>query len=257
LRYDNSQYLSCKKEDKNVKVIIGNFEKISSLIADEFIQQIRQKPNSVLGLATGTSPLGVYTNLIEAYKKGLVSFEKVVTFNLDEYVGLDGNHHQSYRYFMNDNLFNHINIDKNKTHVLLGVGDYLAYAKSYDQEIANYGGIDLQILGLGSDGHIAFNEPNTPFDSLTHIAELTDSTIKDNSRLFDDISEVPTKAVTMGLKSIMNAKKIVLIATGKNKAKAIKDLLKGPISESVPSSILQRHPDCKIYVDDDAYSLIK
>jgi glucosamine-6-phosphate deaminase len=158
---------------------------------------------------------------------------------------------------MNDNLFNHINIDKNKTHVLLGVGDYLAYAKSYDQEIANYGGIDLQILGLGSDGHIAFNEPNTPFDSLTHIAELTDSTIKDNSRLFDDISEVPTKAVTMGLKSIMNAKKIVLIATGKNKAKAIKDLLKGPISESVPSSILQRHPDCTIYVDDDAYSLIK
>ncbi|MDD4154846.1 MAG: glucosamine-6-phosphate deaminase [Bacilli bacterium] len=240
-----------------MKVIIGNFEKISSLIAAEFIQQIRQKPNSVLGLATGTSPLGVYTNLIEAYKKGLVSFEKVVTFNLDEYVGLDGNHHQSYRYFMNDNLFNHINIDKNKTHVLLGVGDYLAYAKSYDQEIANYGGIDLQILGLGSDGHIAFNEPNTPFDSLTHIAELTDSTIKDNSRLFNDISEVPTKAVTMGLKSIMNAKKIVLIATGKNKAKAIKDLLKGPISESVPSSILQRHPDCTIYVDDDAYSLIK
>lgn len=240
-----------------MKIIIGNYHEISRLIADEFIKQISKKPNSVLGLATGTSPLGVYTNLIEAHKKGLISFKKVVTFNLDEYVGLDGQHPQSYRYFMNSNLFDHIDIDKRNTHVLKGVGDYLAYAKQYDNEIAKAGGIDLQILGIGSDGHIAFDEPHTSFDSLTHVSELTESTIRDNSRLFDDISQVPTKAVTMGLKSIMNAKKIVLIATGKNKAQAIKDLLQGPITEDVPCSILQKHPDCTIFVDPDAYGKVQ
>ena len=158
---------------------------------------------------------------------------------------------------MNENLFNHIDIDKAKTHVLKGTGDYLAYANQYDDEIKSFGGIDLQILGIGSDGHIAFNEPGTPFDSLTHVAELAESTIVDNSRLFNDISEVPTKAVTMGLKSIMNARKIVLIATGKNKAKAIYNLLKGKMTEEVPCSILQQHPDCTNYVDEDAYSLCK
>ena len=158
---------------------------------------------------------------------------------------------------MNENLFNHIDIDKERTHVLKGTGDYLAYANQYDKLIEEFGGIDIQILGIGSDGHIAFNEPGTPFDSLTHVAELAESTIVDNSRLFNDISEVPTKAVTMGLKSIMNARKIVLIATGKNKAKAIYNLLKGPKTEEVPCSILQDHPDCTIYVDEEAYSLVK
>ncbi len=240
-----------------MKVVVGNEQEISRLIAEEFIKQVNAKPNSVLGLATGTSPLGVYANLVKANKEGRVSFKQVATFNLDEYIGLEGTHNQSYRYFMNDNLFNHIDIDKNRTHVLKGVGDFEAYMRQYDDEIASFGGIDLQILGIGSDGHIAFNEPGTPFDSLTHIAELTESTIKDNSRLFNDISEVPTRAVTMGLKSIMNARKIVLIATGKNKAKAIKDLLTGPKTEEVPCSILQDHPDCTIYVDEEAYSLVK
>ncbi len=240
-----------------MKVIVGNNEQISKLIAEEFIKQVNEKPNSVLGLATGTSPLKVYANMIKAYKNGKVSFKDVVTFNLDEYIGLEGTHKQSYRYFMNDNLFDHIDIDKNNTHVLLGVGDYLAYANQYDELIKQAGGIDLQILGIGSDGHIAFNEPGTPFDSLTHVAELAESTIKDNSRLFNDISEVPTKAVTMGLKSIMNAKRIVLIATGKNKAQAIYNLLKGKMTEEVPCSILQKHPDCTIYVDEEAYSLVK
>ena len=239
-----------------MKVVVGNEQEISRLIAEEFIKQVNAKPNSVLGLATGTSPLGVYANLVKANKEGRVSFKDVATFNLDEYIGLEGTHNQSYRYFMNDNLFNHIDIDKNRTHVLKGVGDYEAYLAQYDDEIASFGGIDLQILGIGSDGHIAFNEPGTPFDSLTHIAELAESTIKDNSRLFNDISEVPTKAVTMGLQSIMNARKIVLIATGKNKAKAIRDLLKGPMTEAVPCSILQKHPDCTIYVDEDAASLL-
>ena len=240
-----------------MKVVVGTNEEISKLIAEEFIKQVQKKPNSVLGLATGTSPLQVYANMVKAYEEGRVSFKNVVTFNLDEYIGLEGTHNQSYRYFMNTNLFDHIDVDKKMTHVLKGVGDYEAYAAQYDDEIASFGGIDLQILGIGSDGHIAFNEPGTSFDSLTHVADLAESTIVDNSRLFNDISEVPTKAVTMGLKSIMNAKKIVLIATGKNKAKAIKDLLRGDKTEDVPCSILQDHPDCTIYVDEDAYALAR
>lgn len=240
-----------------MKVIVGNEEKISQLIADEFIKVVNAKPNAVLGLATGTSPLKVYADLIQANKDGKVTFKNCATFNLDEYIGLEGTHNQSYRYFMNTNLFDHIDINKDMTHVLKGTGDYLAYANQYDAEIAKFGGVDIQILGIGSDGHIAFNEPGTPFDSLTHVAELAESTIVDNSRLFNDISEVPTKAVTMGLKSIMNARKIVLIATGKNKAKAIYGLLKGPKTEDLPCSILQDHPDCTIYCDDEAYSLVK
>ncbi len=240
-----------------MKIIVGNNQQISALIAEQFINQIKQKPNSVLGLATGTSPLEVYANLVKANKEGIITFKDVITFNLDEYLGLDGNHPQSYRYFMDTNLFNHIDINKNNTHVLKGVGNYEDYAHQYDQQIIEAGGIDLQILGIGSDGHIAFDEPGTAFGSLTHIADLSESTIKDNSRLFSCVSEVPTKAITMGIKSIMNAKKIVLIASGKNKAQAIYDLLKGPVTEAVPCSILQLHPDCTIYVDEEAYSLVK
>lgn len=240
-----------------MNIVVGTNEEISKLIAEEFINQINQKPDSVIGLATGTSPLEIYKNLIIANQKGLVSFNKVKSFNLDEYIGLEGTHNQSYRYFMNENLFNHIDINKNNTHVLKGVGDYVSYLNQYDDEIKNAGGIDIQLLGIGRDGHIAFNEPGTSFDSLTHIAELDERTIVDNSRLFNDIKEVPTRAVTMGLKSIMNARKIVLIATGKNKAEAIYNLIKGPKTIENPSSILKDHPDCTIFVDEEAYSLIK
>lgn len=240
-----------------MKVIVNNEKELSRLIAEDFIKVINAKPNAVLGLATGTSPLGVYANLAKANKEGRVSFKGCTTFNLDEYVGLEGTHNQSYRYFMNENLFNHIDIDKNKTNVLLGVGDYKSFMNKYDDMIKAAGGIDIQILGIGSDGHIAFNEPGTSFDSLTHETPLTAQTIKDNSRLFNDISEVPTRAVTMGLKSIMNARKIVLIATGKNKAVAVKGLINGPLSEDMPCSILQKHNDVTVYVDEDAYSLVK
>ncbi len=240
-----------------MKVIVNNEKEISQMIADEFIKVINGKENPVIGLATGTSPLQVYADLVKANKEGKVSFKNVTTFNLDEYVGLEGTHNQSYRYFMNDNLFNHIDIDKKRTNVLLGVGDYKKFMSEYDGMIEKAGGIDIQILGIGSDGHIAFNEPGTSFDSLTHETELTEQTIRDNSRLFNDISEVPTRAITMGLKSIMNARKIVLIATGKNKAKAVYGLIKGPMTEDMPCSILQKHPDCTIYVDEDAYSLVK
>ena len=240
-----------------MKVIVGNNEKISEMIAEDFIKVVNAKENAVLGLATGTSPLLVYANLAKANKEGRVSFKKCTTFNLDEYVGLEGTHNQSYRYFMNENLFNHIDIDKKNTNVLLGVGDYKSFMNKYDKMIEDAGGIDIQILGIGSDGHIAFNEPGTSFDSLTHETELTEQTIRDNSRLFNDISEVPTRAVTMGLKSIMNARKIVLIATGRNKAEAVYGLIKGPITEDMPCSILQKHPDVTIYVDEEAYSLVK
>ena len=240
-----------------MKVVVNNEDVISQLIADEFIKVVNEKPNAVLGLATGTSPLKVYADMAKANKEGKVSFKNCTTFNLDEYVGLEGTHNQSYRYFMNENLFNHIDIDKKNTNVLLGVGDYKAFMNKYDDMIKAAGGIDIQILGIGSDGHIAFNEPGTPFDSLTHETELTEQTIKDNSRLFNDISEVPTRAITMGLKSIMNARKIVLIATGKNKAKAVYGLIKGPMTEDMPCSILQKHPDVTVYVDEDAYSLVK
>ena len=225
--------------------------------ANIFINHVKNKPNAVLGLATGSTPVDMYKELIKANKDGVVSFKNVTTFNLDEYVGLDGTHDQSYRYFMNDNLFNHIDIDKNNTNVLKGVGDYISFMNEYDNMIAKAGGIDIQLLGIGSDGHIAFNEPGTSFDSLTHIAELTDQTITDNARFFAKKSDVPTKAITMGLKSIMNAKKIVLIATGKNKAEAVKHLLKDIPNEAWPCTVLQNHKDVIIYCDEDAYSLVK
>lgn len=240
-----------------MKVVICSKEKMDRLVAKEFIDMVKKKPNAVLGFATGTSPLGVYKNLIEANKKGIVSFKDCTSFNLDEYVGLAGNHPQSYRYFMDHALFDEIDIKKENTYVPSGVGDYHKGMKEYDALIKGVGGIDIQILGIGSDGHIAFNEPGTPFDSYTHETALAPSTIKDNSRLFSSIDEVPTHAVTMGIKSIMEAKKIVLIAMGKNKAKAIYGLLKGPITEELPCSILQKHPDVTVYCDEDAYSLVK
>ena len=240
-----------------MKVKIKSKEKISEEIAKLIIDLVNENPKAVLGLATGSSPLGVYERLVNACKNNEVSFKDVTTFNLDEYVGLDGQHNQSYRFFMNDNLFNHIDIDLNKTHVPSGVGNYEESAKEYDNLIEEAGGIDLQILGIGSDGHIAFNEPGTSFNSLTHIAELAESTIKDNSRFFNSVDEVPTKAVTMGLSSIMRAKKIVLIATGENKADAIHGLLEGLITEDLPCSILRNHPNVTIYVDHAAFSKVK
>ena len=240
-----------------MKVKIQPKERMNAEIAKLFIDTINANPKCVLGLATGSSPVGVYKLLIEANKNNQVSFKDVTTFNLDEYVGLDENSDQSYRYFMNQNLFDHVDINKENTHVPSGTGDFEELAKEYDSLIEQAGGIDLQILGIGSDGHIAFNEPGTSFDSLTHVAELAQSTIEDNSRFFNSIEEVPTKAVTMGLSSIMKAKKIVLIATGTNKAEAIEGLLQGLITENLPCSILRRHPDVTIYVDKDAYSKVK
>lgn len=234
-----------------MKVVYLPKKEIEKEIANVFIEKVKENPSCVLGLATGSSPLGIYKNLIEVCKNGEVSFKDVTTFNLDEYLGLEGTHDQSYRYFMNVNLFNHIDIDKENTHVPSGFVKDDNEAQLYDEMITLKGGIDIQLLGLGSDGHIAFNEPGTPFNTLTHIAELTEQTITDNSRFFARIEDVPTKACTMGLQSIMNAKKIVLIATGKNKAEVVRQLIYGEVSEDLPCSILKNHPDVTIYVDSD------
>ena len=234
-----------------MKVVYLEKKQIEEEIAKIFIEKVKENPSCVLGLATGSSPLGIYRNMINACKNGEVSFKNVTTFNLDEYLGLEGTHDQSYRYFMNVNLFDHIDINKDNTNVPSGFVKDDTDAALYDEKIAAKGGIDIQLLGLGSDGHIAFNEPGTPFDSLTHIAELTEQTISDNARFFERIEDVPTKACTMGLKSIMNAKKIVLIATGKSKKAAVEQLINGAIDEAWPCTILRNHPDVVIYVDKD------
>ncbi len=233
-----------------LKVLESN--KIDEEVANEIVTLIKKKPNCVLGLATGSTPLGVYANLVKKYENKEVSFKNVRSFNLDEYVGLKHDNDQSYFYFMHHNLFDHIDINPNNVHVPDGI-NYENCLKTYDNEIKKAGGIDLQILGIGSNGHIAFNEPGTDFDSFIHLVDLKESTIKDNSRFFSSIEEVPTRAITMGLRSIMQAKRIILIAKGKNKNHAIKALFdEHGIDETLPVSVLKLHPNVEIYCDKDA-----
>ncbi len=209
--------------------------------------QVIIKPDSVLGLATGSTPLGTYKQLIDWYNKGDIDFSLVTTVNLDEYVGLDGESDQSYRYFMNHNLFCHINIDMNNTFVPNGCAvDLAEEGRRYDEHIAKLGGIDLQLLGIGLDGHIGFNEPDKYFVKSTHVVDLHESTIKANSRFFKNEDEVPKRAITMGMVSIMQAKKILLIANGKAKRDILEKAFYGPITPEIPASILQLHPDITV-----------
>lgn len=226
---------------------VENYEKLSEMTANIIASQIILKPNCVLGLATGSSPLKTYDNLIKNYKNGTIDFSLVKTINLDEYVGLDENHNQSYRYFMDHNLFNQVNIKKENTYVPNGCAKNLdEECKGYEQLIKNLGGIDLQLLGIGLDGHIGFNEPDEYFIKETHVVTLDDSTIKANARFFNSINEVPRSAITMGIASIMQAKKIVLIANGNNKKDIVYKAFFGPITPKIPASILQLHPDVTI-----------
>ena len=213
------------------------------------------KPGKVLGLATGSSPVGLYKKMIEYHKNEGVSFKDITTYNLDEYVGLPITHPESYYAFMHTNLFNHIDIEEKNVHVPSGLGDNLdEQCAEYEKAVEN-AHVDIQLLGIGSDGHIAFNEPGTAFDSPTHITDLAESTIKDNARFFDnDMSKVPTQAATQGIGTIMKAKNILLVANGANKAQAIKDMIEGPIVESCPASILQKHPSVVVVVDEAAAS---
>lgn len=238
-----------------MELIIATKEEINQIVSKEIIDLINKNNNCVLGLATGSTPEGVYKLLVEAYNKKEVSFENVKSYNLDEYVGLEETHNQSYRYFMNSHLFNHIDIKLENTHIPSNKDDE-NNLEIYDQKIKEAGGIDIQILGIGSNGHIAFNEPGTSFNSNTHIVTLNESTISDNSRFFNSIDEVPKQAITMGLNSIMQAKRIILIAFGKNKQDAIYKMMALDPSEELPASILQNHPNVTIYCDEDAASLL-
>ncbi len=225
--------------------------------AAKFIAElVRKKRDCVLGLATGSTPLGLYTELISMHKNEGLDFSKVTTFNLDEYVGLDASHDQSYNFFMRENLFRHINIPADNVNIPDGMAkDIPAFCKAYEARIKACGGIDMQLLGIGSNGHIAFNEPGSPLDSRTREQALTPKTIADNARFFGgDISKVPTRAITMGVGTIMEARSIVMLAFGANKAQAVFDMAKGPVSESVPASVLQRHAFAKCFADADAAS---
>ena len=224
-----------------------SYEKMSHIAANIIFAQVINKPDSVLGLATGSSPVGTYKELIALCKKGDLSFADVTSINLDEYAGLDGESDQSYRYFMNKNLFESVDINLENTFVPNGKADDLeAECKAYDDRISTYGGIDLQLLGIGLDGHIGFNEPDSFFTKETHLVELDESTIKANARFFESEEDVPRKAVTMGMGGIMGAKKVLLIANGANKKEILDKAFYGPITPEVPASILQLHPDVTV-----------
>lgn len=238
-------------------LIYESEEQIGIAAGNYMCGQVLQKPNSVLGLATGSTPLKPYSQMIELYKKGVVDFSKVTTFNLDEYVNLDVNDKNSYHSFMHENLFGHINIPEENINFLDGnAEDPEEECRRYEEKIKAAGGIDIQLLGIGSNGHIAFNEPADCFQRWSHVVTLKESTVKDNSRFFKSIDEVPTQAVTMGIGSIMQAKKILIIAIGENKAKAIKQLIDGNVTPMCPASVLQFHTDVTLMLDKAAASLI-
>jgi glucosamine-6-phosphate deaminase len=229
---------------------VKDYNDMSQKAAQMIIEKIRQNPSMNLGLATGGTPVGTYQSLIKDHQQYGTSYQNITTFNLDEYIGLTGDNPNSYRYFMNDKLFDHIDIDKNNTHIPNGnVNDMAAECARYENLIADHGGIDLQILGIGGNGHIGFNEPGTSFDSTTHIVQLAASTIEANARFFEQIEDVPTQAITMGIASIMRSKEILLLISGENKRAALDQLLNGDITEQFPASVLKKHPNVTIIAD--------
>ena len=229
-------------------VVTENYEAMSAAAANVIAEQLKSKPDSVLGLATGTTPIGLYAELVKACDAGEISFANAQSFNLDEYRGLPGTHDQSYRYFMQDNLFDHVDIDVPDG----SMEDAQAACDAYEQAIAQAGGVDLQLLGLGHNGHIGFNEPCDSFPVSTHCVKLTESTIQANSRLFDSADEVPREAYTMGIGTIMKARKILLVVNGAAKAEIVRDVLQGPVVPQVPASVLQLHPNVTVVLDKEA-----
>jgi glucosamine-6-phosphate deaminase len=243
-----------------VKIIVTeNYNALSTEAAKIIEAQLTEKKDSILGLATGSTPLGTYKELIKMCKESGLSFKDVISFNLDEYIGLDENSEKSYRHFMNENLFKDINIKSENTYVPDGMAkDPAISGKQYDEAILAKGGIDLQILGIGSNGHIAFNEPAENLSVGTTVVELTENTIQDNARFFEDIKDVPTEAITMGIGSIMRAKKIILLASGTNKADIMGKLLNNSsINTQIPASLLLLHPDVTIICDSEAYKRVE
>lgn len=239
-------------------VVTKDYTEMCKQASRIFAAQITLKPDSVLGLATGSTPVGMYKELIQMYNENRIDFSRVKTVNLDEYAGLSGDNDQSYRYFMNHNLFDHININKENTNVPNGTAsDLEAECARYEQVVESMGGVDIQLLGIGNNGHIAFNEPCGEFPEKTHVVDLTQNTIEANARFFNSMNEVPKKALTMGIGTIMKAKKIILLANGTKKAQTIHDMVYGPITPNVPASVLRLHPDVTVFVDEEAGALLK
>lgn len=235
-----------------------DYNDMSRKAANIISAQIIMKPNCVLGLATGSTPIGTYAQLVEWYKKGDLDFSEVTTVNLDEYKGLTRDNDQSYYYFMNDNLFSKVNINLERTFLPDGMEpDSDKACADYNKIIADVGGVDLQLLGLGHNGHIGFNEPGMAFEAETHCVNLTESTMKANQRFFASMDDVPRQAYTMGIKTIMQAKKILVVVSGEDKAFIVKEAFFGPITPSVQASVLQLHNDVTIVADEAALSLIK
>jgi len=239
-------------------VISKTYEELSKAAAQLVVDLLNHKPNAVLGFATGSSPVGLYKELIRLHKKEGLDFSKVTTFNLDEYVGLPADHPQSYRRFMNENLFNHINVPTQNTHVPSGTAtNHKAFCEWYEKQIRDAGGIDLQVLGIGSDGHIAFNEPGSSLGSRTRMVTLTEQTLDDNARFFKKKSDVPRHAISMGVGTILEARQCLMVANGKNKAPALAAAIEGPITSMITASALQLHPAVTVFTDADAASQLK
>ena len=234
-----------------------DYEHMSRVTANLLSAQVIMKPDCVLGLATGSTPVGAYKQLVQWFQKGDLDFSEVTSVNLDEYKGLSPENDQSYRYFMNHNLFDHINIRKDHTFVPNGLEpDAEKACDDYNRIIHDLGGIDLQLLGLGNNGHIGFNEPSSSFEKETHCVDLTQSTIDANARFFSSLSEVPRQAYTMGIQTIMQAKKIVVAVSGQGKASIVKEAFFGPITPQVPASVLQLHSDVTVVGDEAALSML-
>ena len=240
-------------------IIFDNAQQVAESAAQWVAELIIKKPDPVLGLATGSTPISLYQQLVHKHKAGLLSFKNTTTFNLDEYLGIDPDNVQSYRHFMNENLFNHVDVDKNKTFLpTCNNGENpRVQGLAYEEKIKQAGGVDLQILGIGANGHIGFNEPTSSLASRTRIKTLTKQTLADNSRLFDKNEFQPTLAMTMGIATILDAKYVLLMATGENKAQAVKDMVAGSISAMCPASALQMHENAIILLDKAAASRLE
>ncbi|ACD24826.1 glucosamine-6-phosphate deaminase [Clostridium botulinum] len=238
-------------------LVCENYDKLSEKAAQIIMSQITLKSNSILGLATGSTPIGMYKKLVEMYENKMIDFSDVKTFNLDEYQNLPISNDQSYHYFMDDNLFNYINVKRENIYIPNGMAnDIENECIKYDNLIKEAGGIDIQVLGIGNNAHIGFNEPTVNFEKKTYVVELEESTKIANARFFNSLDEVPSKAITMGIGSIFESKKIMLLATGENKAKAIYDTIYGKVTPEVPASILQFHDDLIVILDKEAASLL-
>jgi glucosamine-6-phosphate deaminase len=239
-------------------VICKDYAAMSKAAARVLAGLVNHKPNAVLGFATGSSPIGLYKELIRMHKEEGLDFSKVTTFNLDEYVGLPPDHPQSYRTFMNTNLFSHINVPVQNTHVPSGTSaNHVAFCEWYEKQIRDCGGLDLQVLGIGSDGHVAFNEPGSSLGSRTRMVTLTEQTLDDNARFFKKKADVPRHAISMGVGTILEARKQLMVVNGKNKASALAAAVEGPITSMITASALQLHPDVSVFVDEDAAGQLK